>query len=77
MLVRRPQVFKSVGCGGELGWRVFALGANPYELQDGAQITPVSAFGARDCGLHVPEIFFLEVTLGILSLLGSWIIYCL
>jgi hypothetical protein len=45
------------------------LGANPYELEEGAQITPVPAFGAFDCGLQ--SLYFLEVALGILSLLRS------
>jgi hypothetical protein len=52
------------------------LGADPYELEDSAQITPVSGFGAFDCGLQSLDIFFLEITLGILPPLRSWSIIC-
>jgi hypothetical protein len=45
------------------------------ELEDGAQVAPVSALGAGDCGLRSLELVFLPLTLGVLSLLRSWIVF--
>jgi hypothetical protein len=57
----------------ELGWGILVLLVDSGELEDGAQVAPVAAFGACDCGLDSLEfVFFLALTLGSLSLLRSW-----
>jgi hypothetical protein len=57
----------------ELGWGILVLLVDSGELEDGAQVAPVAAFGACDRGLDSLEfVFFLALTLGSLSLLRSW-----